>query len=93
MPETVRLDVADGIATLTLNQPAKRNPMSARMGEEIAEAVGGLERRDDARVLVLAGAGEAFCAGGDMALIEANTRRPAAESRQVMLDATTATWP
>lgn len=66
--KTIRLDVADGIATLTLNQPAKRNPMSARMGEEIAEAVGGLERRDDARVLVLAGAGEAFCAGGDLAL-------------------------
>lgn len=61
MPETILLDVADGIATLTLNQPAKRNPMSARMGEEIAEALRGLEARDDVRVLVLTGAGEAFC--------------------------------
>lgn len=75
-PETITLDVTDGIATLTLNQPAKRNPMSARMGEEIAEALGGIEGRDDVRVLVLRGAGESFCAGGDMALIEANTRHP-----------------
>lgn len=36
---TVLLEVADGIATLTLNQPAQRNPMSVRMGEEIAEAL------------------------------------------------------
>jgi enoyl-CoA hydratase/carnithine racemase len=86
MPETILLDVADGIATLTLNQPAKRNPMSAQMGEEIAEALRGLEAREDARVLVLAGAGEAFCAGGDMSLIEGNMRRPVQESRQVMLD-------
>jgi enoyl-CoA hydratase len=86
MSETIRLAVADGIATLTLDQPAKRNPMSVRMGEEIAEACAGLEGRDDVRVLVVAGAGEDFCAGGDMALIEANRRRPPAETRQVMLD-------
>jgi hypothetical protein len=42
MPETILLDVADGVATLTLNQPAKRNPMTVRMGEEIAEALRGL---------------------------------------------------
>jgi enoyl-CoA hydratase len=86
VPETITVAVADGIATLTLDQPAKRNPMSVRMGEEIAEACAGLEGRDDVRVLVVAGAGEDFCAGGDMALIEANRRRPPAESRQVMLD-------
>lgn len=86
MPDTIALDVADGIATLTLNQPAKRNPMTLRMGEEIAEALGGLAAREDARVLVVAGAGEAFCAGGDMALIEGNTRRPVHESRRTMLD-------
>src|SRR5262249_3069445 len=86
MPETILLDVADGIATLTLNQPAKRNPMSAQMGEEIAEALRGLEARACARGHVLAGAGEAFCAGGDMSLIEGNMRRPVQESRQVMLD-------
>ncbi len=86
MPETILLDARDGIATLTFNQPAKRNPMTARMGEEIAEALRGLETREDVRVLVVTGAGEAFCAGGDMALIEGNTRRAVPDSRQVMLD-------
>ena len=57
MPETIVLDVVDGVATLTLNQPAKRNPLSARMGEEIAQALGALGAGDDARVLVLRGAG------------------------------------
>ena len=84
MPETILLDVTDGIAVLTLNQPARRNPMSERMGEELAGALSGVAARDDVRVLVLAGAGESFCAGGDMALIEANTRRSVEARRQVM---------
>lgn len=86
MAETIRIEVARGIATLTLDQPAKRNAMSVRMGEEIRAALDTLEHRSDARVLVVAGAGESFCAGGDMAMIEDNTRRPAHESRRVMLD-------
>ncbi len=84
MPETILLEIADGVALLTLNQPARRNPMSERMGEEMAEALRGLGAREDVRVLVLTGAGESFCAGGDMALIEANTRRDTEARRQVM---------
>jgi enoyl-CoA hydratase len=84
MPETILLDVMDGVALLTLNQPARRNPMSERMGEELAEALRDLAAREDVRVLVLAGAGESFCAGGDMALIEANTKRSVEARRQVM---------
>ncbi len=84
MPETLLLEVTGGVALLTLNQPARRNPMSERMGEELAETLGGVEAREDVRVLVLAGAGESFCAGGDMALIEANTRRDVEARRQVM---------
>ncbi len=84
MADTLLLEVADGIAILTLNQPARRNPMSERMGEELAETLHGIESREDVRVLVLRGAGESFCAGGDMALIEANTRRDVEARRQVM---------
>jgi enoyl-CoA hydratase len=84
MPETILLEVADGVAVLTLNQPARRNPMSERMGEELADTLRGLDARDDVRVLVLAGAGESFCAGGDLALIEANTQRTVEARRQVM---------
>jgi enoyl-CoA hydratase len=84
MAETLLLEVTDGIALLTLNQPARRNPMSERMGEELAETLRGIEGREDVRALVLCGAGESFCAGGDMALIEANTRRDVEARRQVM---------
>jgi enoyl-CoA hydratase len=86
VPETIRLEVDGGIAVLTLDQPARRNPMTLRMGEEIAEAARALERQDAARVLVVTGAGDAFCAGGDLALIEDNMRRPVGESRGVMLE-------
>ena len=86
MADTILLDVADGVATLTFNQPEKRNPMSVRMGEEIAWALAGIEARPDVRALVVTGAGEAFCAGGDMALIEDNMRRPVADSRRIMLE-------
>jgi enoyl-CoA hydratase len=84
MAETLLLEVSDGIAVLTLNQPARRNPMSERMGQELAETLGGIESREDVRVLVIRGAGESFCAGGDMALIEANTRREVEARRQIM---------
>jgi enoyl-CoA hydratase/carnithine racemase len=84
VPGTILLEVTDGVALLTLNQPARRNPMSERMGEELAATLRGVEAREDVRVLVLAGAGESFCAGGDMALIEANTRRDVEARRQVM---------
>jgi enoyl-CoA hydratase len=84
MAETLLLEVIDGIAVLTLNQPARRNPMSEQMGQELAETLDGIECREDVRVLVLRGAGESFCAGGDMALIEANARREVEARRQVM---------
>ena len=84
MAETLLLEVTDGIAVLTLNQPARRNPMSEQMGQELAETLDGIEGREDVRVLVLRGAGESFCAGGDMALIEANARREVEARRQVM---------
>ena len=84
MAETILLEVTDGVALLTLNQPARRNPMSERMGEELQETLRGVEADERVRVLVLAGAGESFCAGGDMALIEANTRRDVEARRQAM---------
>jgi enoyl-CoA hydratase/carnithine racemase len=74
----------DGVATLTFDQPAKRNAMTVRMGEEIAAVLGDLPSRDDVRALVVTGAGGSFSAGGDLVLIEANRRRPPEEVRQIM---------
>ncbi len=65
--ELVLYEVTDGVATVTLNDPEKRNMLSGQM---LAELVAAMERaRDDeeARAVVLTGAGEkAFCAGADL---------------------------
>lgn len=61
--ETITLDVADQIATITLNRPDRLNACSLDMADDISDA---LDRLDDARVLVIKGAGRAFCSGADL---------------------------
>ena len=59
--DTIRYDLSDGIAILTLNRPEAMNALTVQMRAEIADAV----RRAgaQARVAVLTGAGRAFCSG------------------------------
>jgi enoyl-CoA hydratase/carnithine racemase len=58
--------VADRIATITLNRPEARNGYTVRMADEIADALGSANADRDVRVVVLTGAGEAFCVGADL---------------------------
>lgn len=53
------------IATLTLNRPERLNALGQFVNAEIAAAIQEVGRDDDVRVLVVTGAGRAFCAGGD----------------------------
>lgn len=64
MGEAVLLGIEDGVATVTLNQPDRRNPFSAEIKTGIKDALE--EVGDDARCLVFEGAGPAFSAGGDI---------------------------
>lgn len=65
---TVLVEVADGIARVTLNRPQVRNALNATLLAELAEALRALEADPAARVIVLRGAGDrAFCAGADLA--------------------------
>lgn len=67
--ETIRLDVAEGIATLTLNRPERLNSFTSRMHEEVRAALAKVREGRAAgvvRVLVLTGAGRGFCAGQDL---------------------------
>jgi enoyl-CoA hydratase/carnithine racemase len=65
--ETVLYDVADQIATITLNRPAKMNSYTPRMGEEIADAMLEADHDRSVRVIIMTGAGDrAFCAGADI---------------------------
>jgi trans-feruloyl-CoA hydratase/vanillin synthase len=64
--ETLLVDVRDRVATLTLNRPDKRNAMSPQLHIEITDALERIRYDDDARVLIITGAGKAFCAGMDL---------------------------
>lgn len=65
--ETLKIEKdARGVATLTLNRPDVHNAMSARMLEELPMAAKLLGDDPQVRVVVLTGAGESFCAGGDL---------------------------
>lgn len=57
---------ADGVATLTLNRGEKFNPLSEEMLAALQEQLDALRRDDSVRVVVLAAAGKAFCAGHDL---------------------------
>jgi enoyl-CoA hydratase/carnithine racemase len=73
--ETLLYEVADEIATITLNRPAKMNAYTAEMGREIAEAMLQADRDRSARVVIMTGAGErAFCAGADMSMFASNIK-------------------
>lgn len=62
--ETITLTIESQIATITLNRPERLNACPPHMADEICDALLHLE---DARVLVITGAGRAFCSGADLA--------------------------
>jgi enoyl-CoA hydratase/carnithine racemase len=67
-PTTFRLERArEGLAVLTLNRPDRLNAMTATMFHELETWMRVLDRDPDLRVLILTGAGRAFCAGYDLA--------------------------
>lgn len=61
--ETIDFNISDGVARVTLNRPERLNSFTAQMHEEVADALG---RAEQARCLVLTGAGRGFCAGQDL---------------------------
>jgi enoyl-CoA hydratase/carnithine racemase len=63
----ILLDVSEGIATITLNRPAKMNAYTVAMGEELQDAIDRTDADDAVRAVIFTGAGErAFCAGTDL---------------------------
>ena len=64
--ETLLLERADGIVTVTLNRPERKNAINDRMWDELLAVFSDVAGRADDRVLVLTGAGGEFCSGADM---------------------------
>src|SRR5579863_6470896 len=78
--QTLHLEFSGEIATITLNRPEKRNAISAEMITELLAAFGTVEA-SPARVLILTGAGQAFCSGMDLDALKAlATQSPAEQS-------------
>ncbi len=65
--DEVLYQVADHIATITLNAPGRMNTISGQMLDQLSERLLQADRDPEARCIVLTGAGRAFCAGLDMA--------------------------
>jgi enoyl-CoA hydratase/carnithine racemase len=72
--ETLLYEVADEITTITLNRPAKLNAYTPQMGQEIVAAMRRADADSSARVVILTGAGRAFCAGADISTFDGNIR-------------------
>lgn len=74
--ETIRFEVLEGVGTLTLNRPARKNAIDAVMREELKEVVFSISQQRDLRALIITGAGGTFCAGGDISVMGAGTLAP-----------------
>lgn len=69
----VRLAREGAVAVLTLNDPERRNAMTEAMGRALATHATALAGEAELRAVVLTGAGRAFSAGGDLAMLEARS--------------------
>ena len=64
--ETILVGTRDGVATLTLNRPEKKNAMNIKLMTELTEALDEIADADDVRALILTGTGNSFTAGADL---------------------------
>ena len=77
--EQILYAVEKGVATVTLNRPAKLNAWTHEMAAELREAMRAADADDRVRVVLLTGAGRGFCAGADMGLLGAIGQEVSAE--------------
>lgn len=64
--QTIRLEVEDGVATISLDRPEKLNAFTGRMMHELIAAFDATDADDSVRAVIVTGAGRAFCAGADL---------------------------
>ncbi|TIN32418.1 MAG: enoyl-CoA hydratase [Mesorhizobium sp.] len=71
MYDEILYSVADLVATITLNRPDRLNAWTPRMEVEVRAAINAASIDENARAIVITGAGRGFCAGYDMSLLDA----------------------
>jgi enoyl-CoA hydratase/carnithine racemase len=84
--KAITFDIADRIATVTLNRPDSLNAINVEMREDFTRLIGELQTGDQIGVIIITGAGRAFSAGGDIEYFEKewNTAKFRAESHRLM---------
>ena len=80
MTVVVKKDLPAG--TIVLNRPDKRNALTRQMLADISQALDDLHQERDVRAVILTGAGTAFCAGMDLAEMQATAKLPQMEAWQ-----------
>ena len=83
----IETSAAAGVATITLNRPDKLNAFTGTMREDLLDALRACERDGSVRVVVITGAGRAFCAGGDVEYMASLQQANDVESFRKLLDA------
>jgi enoyl-CoA hydratase len=81
----VTLEADDHVRTITLNVPDKLNALSWPLLEELSSAIDAVKADGEARALVVAGAGRAFCSGADLQGLFGDRTRPVETLKQVLL--------
>lgn len=81
--ETLELKVENRVARLTLNRPKALNAMNLEMMMELRALADEMDARDDVSVVVMQGAGRAFCAGMDLKWSESLTKKDRVESNRI----------
>jgi 2-(1,2-epoxy-1,2-dihydrophenyl)acetyl-CoA isomerase len=85
MYEHILVDEANGIVTITLNRPEKLNAFIGHMRRDLAEALEQAGSERSVRVVVITGAGRAFCAGGDVEfMLQLMERRDSEEFARIL---------
>src|SRR5258708_20477185 len=79
--ETLLLESTDHTTTITLNRPDKRNSINTQMIADLHSALDTVEKTN-ARVVILTGAGKAFCAGMDLSLLQPIATQPPSENQK-----------
>ena len=92
MYEQILYDVADPVATITLNRPKALNAWTSRMGAEVKHAFAQAEADERVVAIILTGAGRGFCAGADMRELEAVSKGRADREAPTELEAEPV-WP
>ena len=83
--ERVLVEIAGGIGTLTLNRPEKLNAFDAEGCDDLIEALRMVAGSDAVRVIVLTGAGRAFCAGADLSVLGSDGPALVAAGKEIAL--------